>query len=122
MFKITKKLLLISFMIALLSASIYAFTVLVVFVVDPPGNCTETDRGIDFLQAGSVNGTFRVGNQTFNGVFYDNCLSNTSIIELVCGGTISNRWSHLGAALLEDCGVFNKTCVDFGPNVGAACA
>ena len=105
-------------MIALVAGSIYAFTVLVVFDVVPRGNCVESDKGINFLKAGNIMGNFSAGGQSYNGTFFDTCLSNTSIIELVCGGSINARYDHLGAALLEDCGVFNKTCVQLPWDAG----
>lgn len=120
MFKPTKKLLLLLGAFALLAGTVYAFTVLLIFDVVPPGNCRETDTGIDFFTPGHITGNFSVSGQNYNGTFSDACLSSTSIVELVCGGTINPKYNHLGAAILEDCATFNKTCKTFGGE--SACA
>jgi len=121
--KTTKKLMLITLIVSLIIASVSAFQVLLVANVAPlPFNvCVEYDEGIAFDNPGAINGTFVIGNQTFSGLFPDTCLSNTTIIEMVCGKSINQNYKHLAAALVEDCAVVhagNSTalgvCAEFG--------
>ncbi|MEK6915834.1 MAG: hypothetical protein AABW89_04815 [Nanoarchaeota archaeon] len=72
-------------------------------------NCTETDGGLNYLVAGSMNGFFwwnsTNGSQSFTGTVSDVCISNTTLIESVCGSSISSSYSGLAGALNVDCAI-----------------
>jgi len=105
--KTTKKVLLITAVLALVVASVAAFQVLMVATVI--GSCGEFDGGIKFDSPGYITGKFLVGNQTFNGTYFDTCISNTTIIEMVCGKNIKPAYANLAAALLETCTINGTT-------------
>jgi len=112
--KITKKIILFSGILIVLTASVIAFQVLFVATVAPFSTCTETDSfAVPFTQqfgiAGVMNGTFILGNQTFIGPFADRCLNNTTLIEFVCGSSVNSSFSNLAAALLVDCATLNSS-------------
>ncbi|MEK6903330.1 MAG: hypothetical protein AABW64_01645 [Nanoarchaeota archaeon] len=112
--KIAIKLAIIGAVLFALSISVYAFIVLVVVNVLPPGNCAETDRGLNFFQAGSISGTFQApGMNVTNATFVDTCISTTALIEFVCGGSVAQQYNNLAAAVYEDCNVFSNSTKRF---------
>lgn len=102
--KISKKLWAFLAASTIVAGSAYAFIVLVVVNVIPPGNCQETDGGLNFLQAGKMSGIFSApGINATNATFVDTCASGTHVIEFVCGKNIAQQYNSLAAAVLEDC-------------------
>tara|TARA_Y100000310_G_scaffold335338_2_gene417134 strand:- start:44115 stop:44480 length:366 start_codon:yes stop_codon:yes gene_type:complete len=103
--KLSKKMWLFLIAFIAVAAGAYAFIILVVANVVPPGNCVETDAGLDFFSAGSISGSFQAPgmNATNNVTFTDVCASNTTVFEFVCGSSVSNNYRGLAALVWEDC-------------------
>lgn len=116
--KVPKSLLTLFALLVIATTGVYALIPLFVADVIPPGNCVETDGALDYAHAGNITGSFSGGNSTFyNVTFSDNCASNTSIIEFLCGSSVAPQYSNLAAAVLEDCtslnysGCFSGRCM-----------
>ncbi len=106
--KATKHLLSILVALAIVATGAYALIVLLVADVVPPGNCFETDGALDYAHAGNITGSFSGGNSTFyNATFSDSCVSNTSVIEFLCGSSVAPQYNNLAAAVMEDCTALN---------------
>jgi hypothetical protein len=99
-----KKTLIASMLVALVAISAvgYALTILNVVVVNV-NDCVETDNGLDYFNKGYISGYFYTGNWSANMTFWDTCLGYFTLVEGVCGGTISQNYSHLAAAVTVNC-------------------
>ena len=105
--KLSKKMWLFFAVFIAIAVGAYALVVIVIADVIPSGNCVETDSGLDYLNAGSISGTFKIGNTTYSNVtLSDNCASNTIVAELVCGSNVrinNTSFPHLAALVWENC-------------------
>ena len=78
-------------------------------------SCFETDSGLDYLNRGSMSGSFwwnsSNGTVTYNGTFIDTCLTNSSyvLLEVVCGSSINANLNNLAAIVNVDCRIVNGT-------------
>jgi len=94
------------------------------FIVVNTFQCNETDFGWDIANQGSITGTFFAtnGNVTTSvtGTLQDTCFNNVTLIEGVCGSSISVNISNLAAAGYVNClggntsnftGCFQGACV-----------
>ena len=94
----------------LLGVFVYAQVLTGSGVVVNAVNCSETDGGLNYLGAGSISGTFSWStgnstNQTWSGTVSDLCISNTTLVEGVCGSSISSSYSNLAGVFYVDCSI-----------------
>ncbi len=76
-------------------------------------NCTETDGGLNYLTSGSMTGSFwwNAGNSSSNqtqswaGTLTDACVGNATLVEGVCGSSISSSYSNLAGVFYVDCSI-----------------
>ncbi len=78
-------------------------------------SCSETDGGLNYLTAGSITGSFWwniTGNSTnstsvgtYNGTFTDTCVTNTTLVEVACGGSINPAYNTLAGAVYVNCAI-----------------
>lgn len=100
--------------------AVYAHTIVNSVLVNVNGPCYETDFGLDYDRFGSVTGNFWwltpnssvVSN--YNGTFYDSCLNNLTLVEGVCGSTVSQNFSNLAGIVYVNCdfGCSNGACIN----------
>ena len=102
----------------LLGVFVFAQTIVGKFIVNT-NSCYESDSGLDYKNYGIVNGSFwwPINNQTngtFVGAFSDVCLNNITLLEGVCGSSISSAYSGVAGAVYVDCNVPNSAfgCVN----------
>lgn len=114
--KINKLFLFLILGFVLLSSLVYAFFVLAVVNVVPPGNCNGPyppgTNGLDYGYAGYIGGTFNYTGAPMNSTngtllhqtFFDTCAANNTLIEFVCGGQINPAYNAYAGAVLVTCG------------------
>src|SRR3989344_4010775 len=97
---------------------VFAQTIVGNFVVNA-NSCYESDGGLDYGVYGNVTGSFwwpisNSSNGTFVGTFTDVCISNVTLLEGVCGSSISSIYSGVAGAVYVDCNVPNSSfgCVN----------
>jgi len=102
----------------LLGVFVFAQTIVGNFVVNA-NSCYESDSGLDYGVYGNVTGSFwwpisNSSNGTFVGTFTDVCISNVTLLEGVCGSSISSIYSGVAGAVYVDCNVPNSSfgCVN----------
>ena len=106
---------------------VFAQTIVGNFVVNA-NSCYESDGGLDYGVYGNVTGSFwwpisNSSNGTFVGTFTDVCISNVTLLEGVCGSSISSIYSGVAVAVYVDCndpnssfGCVNGACRLVGTN------
>lgn len=126
--KLHRWLLLSALALAVIGAAVYGFLVLAVVQVIPGYGCAEFDQGgfpygLKYQGAGFIQGAFNYTGAPTNGTgyviqtFYDTCVSNATLIEFVCGGSLSPSYNNVAGAVQVNCnepGVgtgSNTTCV-----------
>lgn len=114
------KLFLIGFVALIVLAGFFVFaqTITGQGVVVNAINCTETDGGLNYLNQGSILGTFSWnttnGTQSWTGIVSDTCINNVTLSEGVCGSSVSSSYSNLAGVFSVDCSVPNSAygCVN----------
>ena len=72
-------------------------------------NCSESDGGLNYLSAGAIHGSFvwnsTNGTQSWIGSVSDVCLNNITLVESVCGSSISPSYNGFAGAFYVDCSI-----------------
>ena len=108
------------FVISAVFLGVFAFaqTITGSFLVNA-NSCSETDGGLNYATYGSVTGSFwwptgNFSNGTYIGTFTDVCVSNTTLLEGVCGSSISANYSNLAGAVYVDCSTLSNSSTSWG--------